>query len=458
MTSVVHRSETIRFRITALATVAVAVVLTIAAVALIMLVRIELFTNLDSSLEQRADTYESSFASAAGAEVSLLLNSNDEDRAAQLVDQRTGDVIASTPNLVGVAPLLPPQATTSSSVRSTDVEGLEDDAFRVLSTPVAYASGPAVLHVVQNIDDLHDTIRYLSIALLVTVPAVVTLLAALVWWLVGRTLHPVEMIRTEVADISGTDLTRRVPVPEHLDEISRLAATMNEMLDRIDAASRRQRQFVADASHELRTPLTRIRTELEVDRNRPSLATPEATNATVLEETIGLQHLLDNLLFLARSDERQLPSFHRRIDLDDVVLREVTTLRPGAALAIDTTGVSAADMSGDRDQLARMVRNLLTNALRHARSRVVLELSATVDLITLSVSDDGPGIPAEARQRIFERFGRTDDARARVGGGAGLGLAIVQDIVERHDGHIRYEQWLSRGARFVVEFPVDGSS
>ena len=338
-------------------------------------------------------------------------------------------------------------------MRSTAIAELEDDAYRLLSRPFETASGPAVLHVAQNIDDLNETLLSLTVAMTITVPSVVAIFAALVWWLVGRTLLPVELIRAEVADISGTDLRRRLPVPDQADEIARLASTMNQMLDRIDTAARRQRQFVADASHELRTPLTRIRTELEVDRNRPELADPAKTNATLLEEAIGLQHLLDDLLFLARSDEHQ--HVRRRVptDLDDIVLQEVQRQRIDTEVRIDTSAVSAAHLAADPGQLTRVVRNLLANAVRHADEAVTVALGEDDDTIRLAITDDGPGVAPEARARIFERFGRADDARTRAEGGAGLGLAIVRDIVDRHHGTVRYDDGWETGARFIVELP-----
>lgn len=442
---------TIRFRITAIAAIAVAAVLTLLAIAIVTLVRRELFTNLDNSLEQRADTYETAFGEEDNDDLSVLLNTNDEDRAAQLVDA-DGRVIAATPNLTRSPALTGFRSGEVQTIRTTQVADLEDDSYRLLSRSVDTDTGAAVLHVAQNVDDLNDTTRNLAIALTAIVPLVVTVLAILVWWLVGRTLRPVELIRREVADISGTDLERRLPVPGQADEIARLAQTMNQMLDRIDHAGRQQRQFVADASHELRTPLTRIRTELEVDKIQPG-ADLAATHDTVLEETIAVQQLLDNLLFLARSDEQQHPDRHTAVDLDDIVLREAAQHRTGTTITIDTSSVSAAYLNGDPSQLARLVGNLLSNAIRHAQSHVWVELSERNGRVELTVSDDGPGVPTEAIDRVFDRFGRADDARTRDDGGSGLGLAIVRDIVRRHGGEVRYQAAQHGGASFTVDLP-----
>jgi len=457
-----------RRRITALATVLVAVVLGAGALALIAVQRQQITSNLDASLEQRADTYEAALEGDDGFE---LGNTTDDDRAVQLV-AADGRVVASTPNLAGTGPVGAELDQGPDQVIETKViPELEDDGYRVLSRRVSGrvergAAQVLDLHVAQNIDDAEDTIRRLAIALAVAVPTVVALLAVMTWWLVGRTLRPVEMIRAEVAEISGTDLHRRVPVSEHGDEISRLAQTMNSMLDRVERASIRQRQFVADASHELRTPLTRIRTEVEVDLSHPERADPAATNQTVLEEAIGLQRLLDDLLFLARSDEGQLPVNHWMIDLDDIVHRQVRLLRDetenpqarrtGSDISIDTSGVRAVVVEGDANQLGRMVGNLLNNALCYAESRISVTLTDTAGSAVLSITDDGPGVAAEVRERIFERFGRADEARTRNSGGVGLGLAIVSDIVTRHGGTVRYDDGWGDGARFVVELPTPG--
>ena len=446
------RRSTIRFRITAIATVVAAIVLGASALTLVILQRQQLTANLDNSLEQRADQLVAAIAD--GDPSAVIANSNAEDRAAQLVDA-DGVVLAATENLDGLdaisAPLEPGQVQTVHTVSRLPIE---DDRFRVLSRRVDLPGGPGVLHVAENIDDLTDAIRGLTIALAVSMPLVVLLLTGLVWWLVGRTLQPVEEIRSEVTAITGTDTDRRVTVPPHDDEIGRLAITMNDMLDRMSRASEQQRRFVADASHELRTPLTRIRTELEVDARSPAEADLAATHELVLEEAIGLQRLVDDLLYLARGDAKAIPLRSGPVDLDDIVLRQVRRLQSRDHPVVDAHGVSAAHVRGDRDQLDRLVRNLLENAARHTRSTVWVTLNETGSTAVLSVRDDGEGIPADAREAIFERFTRLDDARARTDGGAGLGLAISREIATRHGGTLTVESEPDEGACFVVRLPL----
>jgi signal transduction histidine kinase len=305
----------------------------------------------------------------------------------------------------------------------------------------------------RDLEEVLASTRTLTELLAIAIPIMASVLALLVWLLVGRTLRPVEAIRASVTRIGAQSLERRVPQPAGDDEIARLAGTMNEMLDRIEAATRRQQRFVADASHELRTPVTRLRTQLEVELAHPDRADPESSYRALLEDTVTLQRLLDDLLVLARVDATALDEERVPIDLDDVVLREARRVRENGRVTVDTAAVSAASVIGEASGLARVVRNLLDNAERHAMSRVALDLGEVGDQARLLVDDDGPGIPADQRETIFQRFARLDDARSRDMGGSGLGLAIARDIVERHGGSLAVDPGYSPGARFVVLLP-----
>jgi signal transduction histidine kinase len=329
-----------------------------------------------------------------------------------------------------------------------------EDPFRFLARRVSTPDGPLVVLVAGNLDDVHESANTLKDSLFVGIPLVAVVLAGLIWWLVGRTLRPVEAIRAEVAGIGGTDLDKRVPQPRGEDEIARLARTMNDMLDRLEDSTRRQERFVADASHELRSPLTRMRSELEVDLAHPDRADVDATQRSVLHETIGLQRLVDDLLHLARSDTGNGLTAHEPVDLDDVVLRQARRLRADGRITVDITGVSAAQIDGDADQLNRALRNLADNAARHATSCVAFTLSDAGHAAILTVTDDGPGIPADQRERVFERFTRLDDGRTASDGGAGLGLAITRDIVERHGGSVVIDPDESPGTRFTIMIPI----
>jgi signal transduction histidine kinase len=257
-----------------------------------------------------------------------------------------------------------------------------------------------------------------------------------------------------VASISGSALDRRVPEPGTDDEIGRLARTMNAMLERLEDSATRQERFVADASHELRSPLTRLRTQLEVGLAHPEAYDAETTERGALEDAIEMQKLLDDLLFLARGDAGALDLDARSVvDLEEVVLASVARADRGA-LDLSADDVAALRVLGDERALGRAVGNVVDNAVRHARHSVILAVHANGDDAVLTVDDDGPGIAREDAERVFERFGRVDESRSTTTGGAGLGLSIAREIVQRHGGTIRIDTDGRPGTRVVIRLPL----
>ncbi len=446
------RRHSIRARITAIATLITIVVLAAAAVIVVVVVQAELRHNLDRSLEQRADQVEAAVLVDATA---ALANSNRQDRFAQVLDA-DGRVLFASDNVIGVAALADLPTGRQEARTRTDLP-IEDDAYRVLVRRFDLDGGTQYVVVGENVDDVRDDVWSLIATIAVAFPVAVLLLAGAVWWLVGRTLRPVEQIRREVAAIGLAELDHRVPVPGTGDEVDRLADTMNAMLARLEAASAGQRRFVADVSHELRTPLTRMRTTLDVDLSQPETDFEE-TCRTVLEDAIDMQDLVDDLLFLARRDSGQVAVRLEAIDLDVVVDHEVGRLRDelGDSPRVDMSRVSAAVIDGNTSQLGRLVRNLLSNAARYASAEVRIALVDHDDRVELTVADDGPGVPPEDRERVFERFVRLDEARSTRDGGSGLGLAIVRDIATAHGGTVTVEDAAIGGAQFVVRLPRAG--
>ena len=306
-------------------------------------------------------------------------------------------------------------------------------------------------------DVVAESAATLISALAWIIPVLVLALGALVWWLVGSTLRPVEDIRMEVAEIGATDSSReRVPRPGTDDEIDRLSMTMNEMLARLESSVGRQQQFVADASHELRSPLTRLRTELEVDLAETTDSGERETLSGLLEEVVGMQRIVEDLLFLARSDAGKSDGAFQRLDLDDLVLQEGRRIQSHQRVEVDLSTVSGAHVTGDAGQLTRAISNLMDNAERHARSRVKLSLEESGAEAVLAVEDDGPGIPLQHAEMVFERFARLDEARTAATGGTGLGLAISREIVERHHGSLSLLPSDEGGARFELRVPLAG--
>ncbi|MCT2543054.1 amino acid adenylation domain-containing protein [Streptomyces atratus] len=236
-------------------------------------------------------------------------------------------------------------------------------------------------------------------------------------------------------------------------DLGRPATTFNDLLGRLDAATRRQRRFIADAAHELRSPLSTLHTRLEVADQHPESAHWQTLAPELLRETERLNRLVDDLLRLARLDAQ--PRLRTRsVDLDEIVFAEVREARDRTGLVIDQHAAGAARVSGDEDALARVVRNLLDNAPRHAATRIDVSLRTLHGTARLVVADDGPGIPGADRERVFDRFTRLDDARARDTGGSGLGLAIVRDIVVAHHGSTHIED-NRPGTRLIFVLPVE---
>jgi signal transduction histidine kinase len=324
-----------------------------------------------------------------------------------------------------------------------------DDPSVRAQREIETASGRVTVVAERSLEEVDRTVDSVTRVLIVGVPLLVGLVAALTWWLAGRALRPVEAIRAEAAAITASTIHRRVPEPDTDDEVGRLARTMNSMLDRLEESSRQQRRFVSDASHELRSPLASIRTQLEVALRRDDADWP-AVAAKVLEEDRRLDEAVTELLELARAEEGEAKE-PTDVDLDEVVLEETgRTYR----VPIDTHRVSAGRVRGSGAQLARLVRNLLDNAARHARGHVAVSVEARDGEVVLTVDDDGPGIPADERARVFDRFTRLDEGRARDAGGVGLGLPVVRAVVERHAGTVTVEDAPIGGARFVVTLPA----
>lgn len=448
--------RSVRFRVTAVAVAVVAVVLLVLGIGVVQAQRDDLTASVDDRLEAEAerivDRVDERDGFDDGGEDDELTLTDDDDLIAQVVDG-SGAVVAGSDEapparLGGPLGEDDDERFESADVLDSDDEG-DVDPWRVLVVP---ADDGLTVVVAAATDDLDESVSTLVTSLVVALPLALLVLAVVIWWLVGRTLRPVEAMRAEVAAMDGSDLSRRVPEPGTGDEVDRLAGTMNAMLGRVEQASAEQRRFVGDASHELRSPLARMRTELEVDVAHPEGADPVATRQSVLDEVVGLQGLVEDLLLLARSDSASVVVRRDRVDLGDLVLDEAQHVRR-AGVTVDSSAVAPVAADGDRGQLVRVVRNLLENAVRHARTAVVLSLVQEGSEVVLTVDDDGPGIPPEQRTAVFERFTRLDEARTAGQGGAGLGLAIVRDVVHRHGGAVTAGASPAGGARLEVRLP-----
>lgn len=388
-----------------------------------------------------------------------------DQMAAQLIDSR-GNVVRSSmdikgqPAMVDLVPPIQRFAIATGVVlrvkRFTHVHLDLDNRFVVVAKKLGTPTFSGTVLVAYSLGAADHAVAIVQRSLLIALPVLDLLVGLLVWSMTGWALRPVEDIRSEVAELSANDLGRRVPEPNTLDEIGRLARTMNAMLDRLEKSQEHQRQLVADVSHELRNPLAALRTQLEV-----ALAHPGPTSSSMLEGSIAdvtrMSQLVEDLLTLARLDEGILGLRQVDVDLDDLVLAQADRLRALGGADVSVQGVSAARARGDEAQLTRVLANLADNARRHARRRVQFAISRGSGFYDVSVTDDGPGVPWFERERIFERFVRLDSARIHDGTGAGLGLAIVREIVTAHGGQVWVED-AQPGARFVVRLPVPATT
>jgi signal transduction histidine kinase len=411
--------QTVRVRLTIVATLAFAITISLAAFGLVRLVHNNLLDRIDETNQQQLDALQ------------VAVNSGDFQ----------------VPRVHECIPV--PGGLLCGAESRPDPSGMEA-AQRDINTQ----AGRIRVVAQQSTATVNRTTDSVTNVLLVVVPLMIALVALAAWYFTGRALKPVEAIRREAESITGTTMDRRVPEPDTDDEVGRLARTMNAMLDRLETSAQKQRQFVSDASHELRSPLASIRTNLEVALHNPNRADWPEVAQRALAEDVRMEDTVSELLDLARLDEAEGPApldTLPDVDLDELVLDDTVQQR---RVPVDTGRVSAGRVHGRRDQLQRVVRNLLDNAARHASSTVAVGLVTDDGVVELTVDDDGPGIKPEDRELVFERFTRLDDGRARDAGGLGLGLSMVKAITEHHGGSVVIEDAPIGGARLRVRLPA----
>jgi signal transduction histidine kinase len=445
----------IRIRTAAAAILVVGISLLIASVAVVLLLEGSLREGVRTTAQIRAEAIARELRRVDPQDLVLGVEAGDEEFV-QILDA-DGDVVASSPNVEDLPPverLRPGQSREIPPRFPPDVEPFDDPFVLVARTPTP--DSPLTVIVGRNLEPVGEARANLERILAQTMPLLLVIVGIVTWFVVSKALSPVEAIRAEVESISGRELHRRVPDPPGKDEIARLAATMNRMLGRLESARRRERRFVSDASHELRSPVAVIRQHAEVALSHPDRTDLREFSEVVLEEDMRLQRLVEDLLLLTRIDEGTLSLPDEPIDLDDLVLEEARRLRSTTALRVDASRVSSGRVRGDRDQLRRLVRNLAENAARHARDEVRLRLQELDGRVVLDVEDDGTGVSAGDRDRIFGRFVRLEEARDRDSGGSGLGLAIVREVTIFHGGTVSVLDSDLGGARFEVQFPTHG--
>jgi signal transduction histidine kinase len=360
----------------------------------------------------------------------------------QVVDSRQR-VVAGSPTADRLTPLLTPdELQRALGGQALVIDGVRlgiDEPLRVRAVSAGPAADSLAVIAAVPFGDVLSIRAALRNALLITFPVLLGALAAVAYRVIGWALRPVEQLRAGAEQIStlragsGDPRAERLPVPPAADEIRALAVTLNGMLDRLAAARERQRLFVADAAHELRSPLASMRAQVEVAAR---LGEGGGLPAELLADLNRLAGLVEDLLLLARADADARPPTHPAPVTCRALLADVAAAYAGQRVPVTVAPGPAVSVLADVTELRRAVDNLVANAVRHATSRVQLASDLDEKEVLLTVRDDGPGVPERDRERVFERFTRLDDARARDVGGSGLGLPIVRELVRRAGGEV----------------------
>jgi len=440
---------TVRARVTVVAGLALT-----AAVVLGLVVMYWLQLNsADQEIHGQLGTYATQIEQSAATWLPTgELPPSDLDPGAQAqVLARDGTVLAATRNWAGRPALyrytLPPGSTTPVRTPAGD-RMLNDDLSEYGEDATAGGRPVAIITTAPTYlqSQVEQTFAWL---LAIGVPVLLVLAGGTVWLVTGRALRPVEQIRAAVTAITSADPSQRVPEPGTDDEIGRLARTMNDMLARLDDAAARQRRFVADASHELRSPLTAIRTGLEVGLAHPDRAPWPQIAHRAVRQSQRLEQLIAELLVLAKADAHQPAARRQPVDLA-ALLADLAATTPAPGIGIELSVPPGTTTAGNPEDLSRMFRNLLDNAVRYARRRVLITAAARPEGIVVEIADDGPGIPEEERERVFGRFVRLDASREQASRSAGLGLAIAREIAAAHGATIVLTEAPGGGTRAVV--------
>ena len=452
------RGIPIRLRLTASFALIGALVLVAGGTIMYQRLQHELDRGLNASLSARSTDIALLMRNADGAASIARLPASDET-IAQVLDTR-GHVLDATPTLAGTSALTDAQrrsALREATFVDRPVLRSTDENLRLLARPVSIGGRRRIVVVGAALEGRDQALANLRREFLVGLPLAVVLATAGAFALASAALRPVRALRRGADAITRTGPSARLAEPSTRDEIGELARTLNAMLARLEAASERERRFVADASHELRAPLTLLQSELEVTLAGPRRFAPYRRALLEAErEVAGLAQLANDLLLLARADEDRFPLRPERVEpraiLDSLARRFAQRARAEHRV-ISVGHADDGAVEADRLRLDQALTNLVENALRHGRGDIQLSARRAPGVVEFAVRDAGPGLPESFAARAFERFTRADAARS--GPGAGLGLAIVDLIARAHGGEPYIEQDAT-GCEIGIRLPVGG--
>ena len=430
---------------------AIAVALTTTVMTASGLLRRSLTNDTETLLADRIDGVE---ALAASGSVPAVLDASGHEIGQLEVIDGAGKLVSVTPGIAGhgrfdVIPA-PPLGTQATATVDGGVIGAESgEKFRLVARTISSPAGPLTIYATATIGAAGRAERYLQVTLLIGSAILLAIAAVGIWLVVGRAFAPVDSMRAEVDRIEATDLSKRVQPGSSDNEVAKLGATLNRLLDRLQDAATRQHLFSAAASHELRSPLSAIRTDVEVGLLYPDRAVWPTIAEDVLIEVSRLEGLAHDLRTLTRSNGAD-PS--NVVDLAVLVANEIARRQPPRGIAYETQ-LDPALVTANEDAVIQVLRNLLDNAERHAATTIRVRLSSNATSTMLSVGNDGAPIPESERDRIFEPFRRLDEARSLDTGGSGLGLAIARTIMQGFGGSLVAND-PAEGAEFSASFPV----
>jgi len=443
---------TIRLRLTIYWAAVLSAILIAAAIAATTLFERQQWSALDAALLEEADTAAKDIerTDLAGTRAILEGLSREVDigpgRRLRIVTEN--GVIDD----FGDAHTIPPSSSPELPPRAMIVN---NGAFRFAVVPLLLAGAPAYLQSGVNAHLVQESIASLRNSLLLMVPVVLLLCVAGGYWLAGRALQPIESVTAELDAIQPTNLRSRLPVPPVADEVARLTAVINALLERLERASVTERRFASDAAHELRTPLAVLRTGLEVTLARDRSADDNrAALTSALREVLSLCRISDELLMLARLNG-EVSVERTRLNLRALIVEIASTVEPLAqARGIQLRVIAERDVfvEGSAGHLRRLVINLLDNALKFTPANGSIEVRLTMgpDRAILRIADSGPGIDPAEMPFIFDRFFR---GASTSGEGSGLGLSLCLEIARIHGGDIAAANRSTGGCEFVVTLP-----
>jgi heavy metal sensor kinase len=446
--------KSIKFRLTSWYLVVIVIVLGLFGILNYFILSYNLNQNMDNYLKSRAEELAQSLVIKDNSfefderlsELVLFYNANgilSEKFGPNIVFSDINELVNKV--LIGDSVFLTDSTTDGQEVRLFGIPYQND------SNRYAIIIGRSTA---ENKDVLNTFIRIIWIsALSITIVAYIG-----GFFLASRALRPVNKMTKTARDISAKDLRKRIPVTTN-DELGRLAVTLNQMIEGLEGAFDRQRQFAADASHELRTPLSVIRAEATLALSNPRTEAEYIKSLEVVsQEADHVSSIIDKLLFLARSDAGKEPLNYQDVNLKDLIIKlseDMDILAKDKGIQFILGTIEELIVRGDRLKLRQLLISLIENAIRYTHvGSITITLTRYKNTAVIAVSDTGQGIPAEHLPHIFKRFYRVDKSRSRAEGGVGLGLAIAKSVVEAHEGTIEVESQENQGTTFRVTLPL----